>query len=71
MNLPNGTTIYEPLSWEKSVGYRIFLEYCRASVHEGGRSVTFRQCARKPTRAWVSPEGVTYRLCGTHARGLQ
>ena len=40
-------------------------DYCVVSVHEGGRSVTFRQCGRKRGRG---PEG---EYCWQHARAWQ
>lgn len=39
---------YEPLSWQKGLGYRVDKARCRASVHEGGRGVGFHQCLKKP-----------------------
>lgn len=39
---------YEPLKWQKSIGYRVDKSRCRAAVPEEGRGVGFRQCSRKP-----------------------
>lgn len=38
---------YEPLGWEKSLGYKVLPDRCRASVHNT-YGVGFRQCNRKP-----------------------
>lgn len=40
---------YEPIDWQKSVGYHVSKNDCAASVHEAGRGVGHHQCQRKPT----------------------
>lgn len=45
---------------------RVDLNCCRASVPDGGRSVTFHQCPRKPTEAI---EG--YGFCRQHAKKIR
>jgi len=59
---------YEPLGWEKSVGYSIAKgeKDCRASVHDEGRGVGFHQCGRQASQ---TVEGL--RFCGLHARKLR
>ena len=38
---------YEPLSWEKGVGYKVLPDKCRASVHNS-YGVGLHQCNRNP-----------------------
>lgn len=38
---------YEPLKWERSLGYTVSPDRCRASVHNS-YGVGFHQCERKP-----------------------
>ena len=40
--------------------------YCAAAVHEGGQSVTFRQCGRRPTLRIGG-----YGWCTQHARRIK
>lgn len=40
-------------------------EFCRASVHDGGRSPTFHQCCRKP-KVFREVDGKTYGFCAIH-----
>jgi hypothetical protein len=58
-------SIYTPLKWQESIGYRVNPDRCRASVHESGRGVGFHQCGRKPT---VTREvnGKEYGFCKQH-----
>lgn len=55
--------VYEPLDWQKRVGYTVRKDNCRAQVHEAGRSVMFRQCMRKPTEIIDG-----YGFCKQHAK---
>ena len=58
--------IYEPLSWQKTLGYQVNMERCRHQVPDGGRSVGFHQCSRK---AVEQVDG--YWFCKMHAKRVR
>lgn len=49
---------YEPLAWQKVLGYTVDPARCRASVHET-RGIGSHQCTRKPKAG--------ERYCATHS----
>ena len=59
---------YEPLSWQKSVGYHVSKDdnKCRAPVPDRGRSPLSHQCGRVASQ---TVEGL--RFCGLHAKQLR
>ena len=54
--------VYKPQGWEKSVGYRVDLKRCRASVH-ADFGVGFYQCLRKP-KVYIEELG----FCTQHSK---
>lgn len=57
--------LYEPVSWQKAVGYRVRTDAtdCRARVHDEGRSPLSHQCCIKAKETVAG-----YRFCARHAK---
>lgn len=58
--------VYEPLGWQRRLGYSVDENRCRYQVPEGGRSVGFRQCFRKSV-TFIQGHG----FCRQHAARIQ
>ena len=60
----NTIDIYEPLGWQKTVGYTVSPYRCAASVHDSHHGL--RQCGNKGTR---NVDG--HSLCAKHAKMVE
>ena len=58
--------VYDPIDWQKRLGYKLSTKYCAASVSESGRGVGFAQCGRKPVETLGG-----YGWCRQHAKQIK